>query len=106
MMITIIILIILLFISIFINVNLYNQVTPLENEIKRGFTHEETFLKYYEAILILIISAKTEIDRIDKKGSFSSDDEVGFAFKVIQTAINNLVLQMKSLQGEQPEEKK
>ncbi len=94
----------LLLISLYINYNLYSKITPLENAISKGLILEEEFLKYYEAILILVISAKTEMDKIDTKGAFSSDDDVGFAFKVIQTAINNLVLKMKQLGGKTNDE--
>lgn len=94
----------LLLISLYINYNLYSKITPLENAISKGLILEEEFIKYYEAILILVISAKTEMDKIDTKGAFSSDDDVGFAFKVIQTAINNLVLKMKQLGGKTNDE--
>lgn len=94
----------LLLVSLYINYNLYSKITPLENAISKGLILEEEFLKYYEAILILVISAKTEMDKIDIKGAFSSDDDVGFAFKVIQTAINNLVLKMKQLGGKTNDE--
>jgi hypothetical protein len=94
----------LLLISLYINYNLYSKITPLENAISKGLILEEEFLKYYDAILYLLVSAKTEMDKIDGKGTFSSDDDVGFAFKVIQTAINNLVLKMKQLGGKTNDE--
>jgi hypothetical protein len=99
-----IILTIFLLILLYVVWNLYNQVLILEKEIKKGLTLEENFIKYYEAILILLINAQGEMSRVDHKGSFSSDDEVGFCFKALKTIIDNTVLNVKQLKGESKSE--
>jgi len=90
--------------------NLYHQSKQLE-EFIIGFDKKEKKIyedaeKYYSAFLQLFLNADSEISRIDKRGTFSSDDEVGFAFKVIKTCIGNLVEKLKELKNEQnpPEE--
>ena len=47
------------------------------------------------------------MQRIDKRGSFSSDDEVGFSFKVIQKAIEVVTVKLREMRKEasNPEKK-
>jgi len=47
-------------------------------------------IKYQRYYLELITKTYQELQRIDKRGSFSSDDEVGFSFRILITAIENL----------------
>jgi len=85
--------------------NLYHQSKQLEDFIaeveKREAKIYEDAEKYYIAFLQLFMNADSEISRIDKRGTFSSDDEVGFAFKVIKTCIGNVVQKLKELKEEQ-----
>lgn len=89
----------------FVVYNLYNQSKQLEEFIigvdKREKKIYEDAEKYYLAFLQLFTNADSEMSRIDKRGAFSSDDEVGFAFKVIKTCIANVVEQLKRLKDEQ-----
>jgi len=89
----------------FVVYNLYHQSKQLEEFIvgfdKREKQMYEDAEKYYSAFLQLFLNADSEISRIDKRGTFSSDDEVGFAFKVIKTCIANVVEQLKRLKDEQ-----
>lgn len=84
--------------------NLYKQNEQLEIFIKETNDREAKIYddaeKYYLAFLHLFQKAQSEMDRIDKRGSFSSDDEVGFGFKVIHTAINNVVAQLQDLKNQ------
>lgn len=84
----------LLAISILINVNLYiqnNKYIDLNN----------SNLKYYDLLLRnllkLFLEVRKRIDSVDKNGSFSSDDEIGFAFKIIEGTINNLVEKLNEI---------
>ena len=90
----------IVFILIGIIWNLNRQLSQLETELKKGTTLEDNFIKYYEAILIIMINAQQDMTRVDHRGSFSSDDEVGFCFKALKTIIDNTVLNIKNLQGE------
>lgn len=89
----------------FVVYNLYHQSKQLEEFItgvdKREKKIYEDAEKYYLAFLQLFTNADSEISRIDKRGVFSSDDEVGFAFKVIKTCIGNVVAKLKELKDEQ-----
>lgn len=89
--------------------NLYQQNAQLEEFIKETEKKEvkiyEDAQKYYLAFLHLFTEAKSQLDRVDKKGAFSSDDEVGFSFKVIKTAIDNVVVQLETLKPETEDDK-
>ena len=81
-------------ILLFIIFNLNNQVKQLEDEIQK-FNEKEKYLNdelinNYEVFLNIFTDAYTTLIRIDKKGSFSSDDEVGFTFKILMTTIETV----------------
>ena len=82
-------------------VNLLSQVEYFENYIENSFQRElkksEDFDKYYQYLLGLFVKASSELQRIDKNGSFSSDDEVGFSFKVLQRAIDEVKQKIENL---------
>lgn len=48
-------------------------------------------------LLELYTEAKGRLERIDKMGSFSSDDEVGFAFKLINSTIIELTARLQEI---------
>lgn len=62
---------------------------------------EEEAIKYQRYYLELITQTYQELQRIDKRGSFSSDDEVGFSFRILFTAIENLKLKLGSIEIEE-----
>lgn len=108
-----IILTILLFIvcclQFFFLSNLYNQNKQFEGYIQETSDKLSAVYKeaenYYLAMLKLFTEAKHTMDAVDKRGSFSSDDEVGFAFKIIKIAIDNVANQLEELNTEQSETK-
>jgi type II secretory pathway pseudopilin PulG len=74
------------------NLEVYsNAIETVENEA----------IKYQKYFLQLFTQTYQELQRIDKKGSFSSDDEVGFAFRVILTSIESLKDKIGSVEIEQ-----
>lgn len=77
--------------------NLYNQVIQLEVALKQQVKKETDIDKFYAYLLGLLTHAYADIQRIDKRGSFSADDEVGFAFKVIYRAIEETKAKIESL---------
>ncbi len=77
--------------------NLYYKLNVVENEFVKDTNIINKTLIAYENMLKLIIRCQTEMDLIDKRGSFSSDDEVGIVFKLIKVAIDNLVTDFKKL---------
>lgn len=91
----------------FISFNLYRKNSQLESALKETGKIEDEVVTFYEVMLRIFMNAEGEMRRIDKRGAFSSDDEVGFGFKVIKTSIENVVVQLKSLKSlkEKNEEK-
>lgn len=63
-------------------------------------TENET-IKYYNYFLELFTKTHAELARIDKRGSFSSDDEVGFAFKVVLSSIETVKEKLRSIKEEE-----
>ena len=94
MIVIIIILVIIIFLLIWFIYNLNSQVSTLESYIsklnKRELNHYTEVEGYYKIFLDLFTNAYLEMQRVDKRGSFSSDDEVGFAFKVILNSIESV----------------
>jgi hypothetical protein len=91
-------------ISLFINLNLFRQNEQLTKVVENlNITEYKIYteaVNYYQAFLFMFTDAYSELQRIDKRGSFSSDDEVGFAFKVIVTAIKNVKEKIQELKDE------
>lgn len=81
----------LLVISIWIISNLYNQITTLERVVKDT---DDRMYKVYTFMLELFTRADSELGRIDKRGAFSSDDEVGFTFRIIKESIEQVKYQL------------
>lgn len=85
--------------------NLLRQIDTLTETVEiysnKIESVEEEAIKYQKYFLELFTQTYQELQRIDKRGSFSSDDEVGFAFRVILTAIATLKERIGSVQIEQ-----
>lgn len=77
--------------------NLYNQVVKLEKLYKKQTKKEVDIDNFYKYILGLLTHAYSEMGRIDQRGSFSSDDEVGFAFRIIYRAIEDTKTKLESI---------
>lgn len=81
--------------------NLFSQNEQLESEVKKAYELNASNIKktevFYQLLYGLFVQAKMDLDRVDKRGSYSSDDEVGFAFKTIQEAINQVKHQLETL---------
>lgn len=111
MIITIIILSLLIIVLGWTTWNLYSQVSVMEEFVKKTNKREEKLYSevenYYKIFLGLFTEAYSNMQRIDKRGSFSSDDEVGFAFKVIYNSIQEVQNKLETLRidDDQEEEK-
>lgn len=88
--------------------NLFRQNNQLEQALKNTGKIEEDAFRFHLVILKLLNSAYAEMKRIDSKGAFASDDEVGFAFKSLQTCIYNTAQNLEALRKdlEQKDDKK
>lgn len=83
------ILLILLFLlligSLYGNINLYKKYSKLEEIAQEN----QDFIL---AIRNRVMSQRSYLKQIDKKGSFESDDEVGYFFKELKKIINDISL--------------
>ena len=83
MIITIIILSLLFLASLFANYNLLKNYEQSEEYVE----NLETWVKEFSKT---ITAMNQEINKIDTRGSFSSDDEVGYFFKELKKIISKL----------------
>lgn len=89
----------LLLISVYIIHNLYIKVELLERKYADDLSEQaaRTF-NTYNFILNLCVTAAIRLRDIDRKGVFEKDDEVGIAFAAIRESIDQLKVQIESLQ--------
>lgn len=88
-------------ISIFTNLILYFKVVKLENLLNESSVY---YYNYLKNLLALFVSASKKMEAVDKNGSFSSDDEVGFVFKIIKGVIADLLGNLTSIKGQLDEQ--
>lgn len=104
----ILVLVILLIVSGIAIRNLLHKHDALIQDIithrKKIDSVEDETIKYHKYFLKLFNQTYQELQRVDKRGSFSSDDEVGFAFRVIINAIETTKNKLQSLEVEEEEE--
>lgn len=80
MYIAIILLIIVITILVYGCFNLLKQVEKLETEL---LTVEDEYQVIFDNIREKVLQTEIRLKEIDIKGSFESDDEIGFVFKEI-----------------------
>jgi hypothetical protein len=97
MLVTLIIISIILIISIYANINSYNKITVLEKQLDKIESIETNSINLVENLLVTYIKVFTKLKRIDRLGSFESDDEVGFVFKTIKNTIEELKIELDNL---------
>ncbi len=91
---------VLLLLSLFIIINLYRKVERLEGMVADA---ENTAINVYNVMLEIFVSASTELERVDKRGAFASDDEVGFTFRIIKEVIEQVKYQILKRHNENSE---
>jgi hypothetical protein len=68
---------VLLLISFYVIYNLFNKVAKLETIV-------ENTSEYLIRVNDIVVLSNDRLKEIDGKGTFSSDDEIGFFFKYVQ----------------------
>lgn len=94
MILSIILLAILLGISVYINFNLFKRTEQLEQTYDSLVDEYETLYQKMIEFEDVIENSNQKLKEIDNRGSFESDDEVGFFFKElkrIQEEINEFL---------------
>jgi len=67
-----------------------NQISNAQNIVKEYESYIEAYQKYFIQLNEIIHISDIRLKQIDSKGSFKSDDEVGFFFKNLQEIQNTL----------------
>lgn len=80
---TIIILVVFLAVSVFVNINLFRKLEVFEDD--NEFNDE-----LIERVYISMMNAYTRMKSLDRLGAFESDDETGYIFKEIKSAMEEL----------------
>ena len=52
--------------------------------------YTEAYVQFITSVYFKLRNTRDRMDGVDKRGSFSSDDEIGFAFKEIQESIEEV----------------
>lgn len=81
--------------NLFIQNLQYEKFIEKDNKAKADLISQVD--AFYKRHLEIFTHAGLEMDKIDKKGSFSSDDEVGFAFIIIKRAIDDAREQLHNM---------
>lgn len=85
---------------IYIIHNLYIKFLKLHAMVN---TMIDSYSNNIELLSFKIHDVKMKMDIVDKNGAFSSDDEIGFAFKEIQTLIellDNFITEFSKIDSE------
>lgn len=90
MILSIILLVILLGISIYVNYNLLKRNEQLEESYNQLADEYETMYDKMVRFEEVIDNANQKLKEIDSRGSFESDDEVGFFFKELKALQENI----------------
>lgn len=81
----------IIIILLYIIYNLYNKNIKLRERVEETYTKNDELYNHILRISEVIKFSEKKLEEIDEKGSFKSDDEVGFFFislKAIQSVLN------------------
>lgn len=76
---------------IFVTVRMYCKVAILENINEEYGVQLENYISFFLDFQEKVVGGMVRLKKVDDKGAFSSDDEVGFAFTIIQSVFDDLV---------------
>ena len=85
--------------------NLYVKNAQLEEIVESINLIETNAIKYHRVLLGILTNAYTEFKRIDHRGAFSSDDEVGWSFRLLKDLIQDLTEKLKQLELDENDER-
>lgn len=81
--------------------NLLAQNKKLEEVVKKSLKANdklnEDVEKYYKVLQGIYTKAYAELTKVDQKGSFSSDDEVGWSFGLILDTIRDITEKLNNM---------
>jgi len=104
MIFSIIVLSICFIISLYVNINLYSKNSVLYKQLDDIEKIETRAVDLVENLLLVYIKILAKLKRVDRMGSFESDDEVGFVFKAIKKTIEDLKEELENIKKSLQEE--
>lgn len=91
---------VLYLVMLYILITLYRKNVILSRELENRYTNEENYIMFFRSILETYVGVLAKLKRIDRRGSFESDDEIGFVFKTIKNTISELHQQLLTIEKE------
>lgn len=88
----------IIIVLLYIIFNLYSKLDALYSQINSYYNVENNAIVLIENLIVTYTKVLSKLKRIDRLGSFESDDEVGFVFKTLKKTIEELVSELKVLQ--------
>lgn len=79
-----------LLISIYININLLRKNEAYEDSVTDADSYVFQMESWVKELQKRITEANRRLKEIDRKGSFESDDEVGFFFRELKQIMDNI----------------
>lgn len=86
--------------------NLYNKFNVLVKEVETREQNAQNAITVLQFVQGLVVEAYAEMERIDKRGGFRSDDEVGFTFQALKEVVEQLKFFITKLTEEDSESSK
>ncbi|MFZ9377140.1 MAG: hypothetical protein ACO25K_08455 [Candidatus Fonsibacter ubiquis] len=86
------------------NINLYSKNSILYDQLDGIEKIETRAVDLVENLLLSYIKILAKLKRVDRMGSFESDDEVGFVFKAIKRTIEDLKEELENIKKALKEE--
>lgn len=83
-------LVILLAISVYTNYNLYRKYSILEDISLENERVAEQTQEFLNQIRTRVMSQRSYLKQLDRRGAFESDDEVGFFFKELKQIVQDI----------------
>jgi hypothetical protein len=80
----------MLLISVAGNVNLIKQVEKQDELVEEAIQNETYYRDIIDSVREKILQTQVRMKEIDIRGSFEADDEVGYTFKALQVAVDEL----------------
>lgn len=79
--------------------NLYSKLDALYKQIDLASDVEQRSVLLVQSLVVKYSQILNRLKRVDRRGSFESDDEVGFVFKTIKETIETLVEELRILEN-------
>jgi hypothetical protein len=80
---------ILVIISLYVIVISYNKIEKLESLLKDSYSENDELFDFIVEVNQRLFQDYESLKEVDKRGSFESDDEVGFVFNTIKNTVED-----------------